>query len=377
MSKLYRILAVNPGSTSTKVAVFENERQIFSQNVSHDPAVLKNYPEFQDQLPYRKETIEDALQKANIDLAGIDVYASRGGGMVPCPGGTYEIDDKLVADAAIGASGAPHNAQLGSQICYAYAQRYGGKPAFVVNPPDVDEYCTLARYSGLSDIYRSSHVHALNQKEMAIRYCEKAGITYTDVNLIVCHIGGGISIAAHQNGRMIDSNDLIGGEGPMMPTRTGSLPAIPLVKLAYSGKYTERELINRINKNGGLIDHLGSADAIEVEKRIAEGDEKAREVYDAMIYQIAKCIGASACVLKGEVEAIILTGGISHSKYVTKQLADYSSWIAPVEVMAGEYEMEALASGALRVMRGVEQAEKYTGIPVWSKPEVNVLAQTH
>ncbi|SBV99814.1 Butyrate kinase 2 [uncultured Eubacteriales bacterium] len=368
MDKVYRILAVNPGSTSTKTAVFENERQLFSQNVHHDAEKLKEFPEFQDQLPYRKETIEAALSGAGISLESIDVYVGRGGGLVPCLGGTYAVTERLVADASVGASGAPHPAQLGSQICWDYARRYG-KSAFVVNPPDTDEYSDLARVTGFSDLYRRSHVHALNHKEVALRYCAKARVKYDGVNLVVCHIGGGVSVAAHQGGRMVDSNDLIGGEGPMMPTRSGSLPAVPLVKLAYSGKYTERELITRINKNGGLIDHLGTADAIEIEKRIAAGDRKAKAVYDAMIYEIAKCVGACACAMKGEVEAILLTGGISHSKYVTAQLAAYTSWIAPVEVLAGEFEMEALAAGALRVMRGAEEARTYTGVPVWSQPE--------
>lgn len=368
MDKIYRILTVNPGSTSTKTAVFENEQVIFSQNVHHDADKLKEFPEFQDQLPYRKETIEAALDGAGIALESVDVYVGRGGGLVPCLGGTYSVTDRLVADASVGASGAPHPAQLGSQICWDYARQYG-KKAFVVNPPDTDEYSAMARVTGFSDLYRRSHVHALNHKEVALRYCNKVRMEYNKVNLIVCHIGGGISVAAHQAGRMVDSNDLIGGEGPMMPTRSGSLPALSLVKLAYSGKYTERELLTRINKNGGLIDHLGTADAIEIEKRIASGDEKAKAVYDGMIYQIAKAVGACACAMSGEVEAILLTGGISHSKYVTKQLADYTSWIAPVEVLAGEFEMEALAAGALRVVRGQEEAKCYTGTPIWSQPE--------
>lgn len=367
MSDFYRILAVNPGSTSTKVAVFENDREIFSKNVAHDAEALRQYPEFQDQLPYRRETIEAALNENGIELTSIDLFVGRGGGLVPCVGGTYTVTERLIADASVGASGAPHPAQLGSQICWAYARQYG-KRAYVVNPPDVDEYGHLARYTGLSGLYRRSHIHALNQKEVALRYCTGAGVKYEDVSLIVCHIGGGISVAAHRHGAMTDSNDLIGGEGPMMPTRAGALPAVSLVKLCFSGRFTEKELLVRINKTGGLIDHLGTADAIEVERRMVAGDVQAKEVYDAMIYQIAKSIGACACVLKGRVNAILLTGGISHSKYVTNQLADYARWIAPVEVMAGEFEMEALAAGALRVARGEEAPREYTGIPVWTAP---------
>lgn len=364
METIYRILLVNPGSTSTKVAVFENEKEIFSKNVSHDAARMKEFSEIQDQLSYRCETIEQALEAAGIQMDEIDLFVGRGGGLVPLVGGTYEVNDILLKDASAGKAGAPHPAQLGSQICAGYARRYG-KRAFVVNPPDVDEYSELARITGFSDLYRASHIHALNQKEVAHRYCHKAGLSYNDTNLIICHIGGGISVAAHKQGEMVDSNDLLGGEGPMMPTRSGAMPAVPLVKLCYSGRYTEKEMLTRINKTGGLIDHLGTSDAVEVEKRIEAKDEKAKLIYDAMIYQIAKSVGMCAAVLSGDVSAIILTGGISNSKYVTKMLGEYVNWIAPVEVMAGEFEMEALAAGALRVVRGEEEAKIYTGIPVW------------
>lgn len=298
MEKGYRILVINPGSTSTKVAVYDNDNEIFNKNVSHDAEKLKEFGEIQNQLNYRKETIEAELQSAGISLNDIDIFVGRGGGLLPLKGGTYEV-------------------------------------------------------------------HALNQKEVALRYCKSNGKKYEEVNLIVCHIGGGISVAAHEKGNMIDSNDLLGGEGPMMPTRSGSLPAVPLVKMCFSGKYTEKDILNRINKSGGLIDHLGTSDARDIEKRIESGDKRAKLVYDTMIYQIAKSAGACAAALKGEVEAILLTGGISHSKYVTTNLKEYLDWIAPVVVMAGEFEMEALAAGALRVLRGEEEAKEYTGIPVW------------
>lgn len=364
MKKVYRILAINPGSTSTKIAVFYNEKEIFSQNVSHDVEKLKEFGEIQNQLDYRKKTIEAELNSAGISLKDIDIFVGRGGGLLPLKGGVYEVTDKLLEHAAQAKAGAPHPAQLASQICARYVEEYGGR-AFVVNPPDVDEYCDLARITGFSDIYRASHVHALNQKEVALRYCKKIGRKYEEVNLIVCHIGGGISITAHEKGNMIDSNDLLGGEGPMMPSRSGSLPAVQLVKMCFSGKYSEKDILNRINKAGGLTDHLGTSDARVIERRIEAGDKRAKLVYDAMIYQIAKFAGACAAALKGKVEAILLTGGISNSKYVTSKLKDYLEWIAPVEIMAGEFEMEALAAGALRVMRGEEEAKEYTGIPVW------------
>jgi butyrate kinase len=367
MSGKYRILAVNPGSTSTKVAVFEDDKEALSVNVSHDTAKLKEFAEIQDQLPYRVETIEKVLEESGVDIKSIAVFVGRGGGLAPVPGGTYEVNSALLADAAAARSGAPHPAQLASQICASYVKKYGGR-AFVVNPPDVDEYAELSRITGLEGLYRPSHIHALNQKEVGLRYAAKVDKPYEELNLIIAHIGGGISVAAHQKGKMIDSNDLLGGEGPMMPSRSGALPAVPIVKLCFSGKYKEKEILDRINKTGGLTDHLGTADVIEIQKRIENGDKYAELIYDAMIYQIAKSIGSCACSLKGRVDAIILTGGISNSVYLTNRLVEYTGWIATVEVMAGEFEMEALAAGALRVMRGMEDGKVYTGVPVWTPP---------
>jgi butyrate kinase len=288
----------------------------------------------------------------------------RGGGLVAVKGGAYLVTDRLLEDARKGMAG-QHPAQLASQICALYLKEYGGK-AYIVNAPDVDEYDEIARVSGLKDIFRQSHTHALNQKEIAIRYCEANGLLYDATNLILAHIGGGISVTAHHNGKMIDGNDIIKGEGPMTPTRAGTLPTLDLMKMCYSGKFSEKEMKDRLSKNGGLIDHLGTADAREIEKRIGDGDGYARIVYDAMIYQIAKNIGSCAVTLQGKVEAIILTGGISNSKYMTDRIKEYTHWITKVVVMPGEFEMEALAAGALRVAQGKETAHEYDGIPVWT-----------
>lgn len=363
MENIIKILAINPGSTSTKVGVFENEKGIFSTNISHDAEKLKEFKEVQDQLDYRSKVIEEELNKAGISLKAIDVFVGRGGGLVPVEGGVYKVTESLLQDARIGMSG-QHPAQLASQICAQYADKYNGK-AFVVNPPDTDEFQDIARITGLKGIYRESRVHALNQKEIALRYCKEKNQSYEEINLIICHIGGGISITAHSKGRMIDSNDIINGEGSMTPTRVGALPTVKLLKLCYSGKYSEKDLYNKLTKNGGLIDHLGTSDAREVEKLISKGDKYAKLVYDAMIYQIGKEVGSMAAVLKGNVDGIILTGGMSNSEYLVNSLKEYISWIAPITVMAGEFEMEALAAGALRVMQGVEEAKEYTGIPVW------------
>lgn len=363
MEKTIKILAINPGSTSTKVGVFENEKEIFSANITHDAEKLKEFKEVQDQLDYRSKVVEEELVNAGIDLNTIDVFVGRGGGLVPIEGGVYKVTERLLQDARIGTSG-QHPAQLASQICARFVEKYKGE-AFVVNPPDTDEFHDLARVTCLKGLYRESRIHALNQKEIALRYCKEKNLSYDDINLIICHLGGGISVTAHHKGKMIDSNDIINGEGSMTPTRVGALPTVKLLKLCFSGKYTEKELYTKLTKNGGLIDHLGTSDAREVEKRISEGDKYAKLVYDAMIYQIGKEVGSMAVVLKGKVDGIILTGGMSHSDYIVSTLKEYVSWIGPITVMAGEFEMEALAAGALRVMRGGEEAKEYTGIPVW------------
>jgi butyrate kinase len=360
----FRILAINPGSTSTKIAVFEDEREILVRTVQHDADVLRQFPDVQDQLGYRKDTVERELEAEGISLADIDIFVGRGGGLVSVKSGAYLVTDRLLEDARKGMAG-QHPAQLGSQICDLYVKEYGGV-AYVVNSPDVDEYDDISRISGLSDIYRQCHVHTLNQKEIALRYCRANEVDYYRTNLIICHIGGGISVTAHRQGRMVDGNDIIRGEGPMTPTRAGALPTLDLFKLCYSGKFTEKEMKDRLSKNGGLIDHLGTANATEIEERIARGDNHAKLVYDAMVYQIAKSVGSCAVTLGGDVRAIILTGGISNSNYVIETIRGYIDWIAPLVVMAGEFEMEALAAGALRVARGQEEVNIYTGSPVWS-----------
>lgn len=363
MGKVYKILAVNPGSTSTKIGIFENTQEIYSKNISHSADDLKLFKEVQDQLEYRKKVVEEEILAQGLTLADFDVFVGRGGGLVPIKGGVYAVGPKLLEHASIGTSG-QHPAQLASQICGAFAAKQG-KPAFVVNPPDVDEFEEISRITGMKGLYRESRIHALNQKEIALRYCAEHNQKYQESNLIICHIGGGVSVTAHKEGRMIDSNDIINGDGPMTPTRTGGLPAVPLLKMCFSGKFSEKELYNIISKNGGLVDHLGTADAIEVQKMIENGDKYAELVFNAMIYQIAKYVGSCAVSLKGKAEAIILTGGISHSKYLVEKLQEYLDWIAPLTVMAGEFEMEALAAGALRAVTGQEGILEYSGEPVW------------
>lgn len=358
----YKIFAINPGSTSTKITMFDGD-EVFSKNVSHDAEKLKEFKEISDQFDYRKETILEELAEAGISLEGVDAFSARGGGLVNVEGGVYRVGEKLLEHARVGYT-IKHPAALGAQLADAFCKEYGGR-AFVVNPPDVDEFSDVARVTGLKGVYRESRIHALNQKEIGIRYAESKGMKYGDMNLIICHIGGGISVTAHKKGLMVDSDDIANGDGPMAPTRCGQLPVREVVNMCYSGKYTEKEMRDKITKTGGLVDHLGTSDAREVRSMMDAGNQYAALIYDAMIYQIGKTAGAMAAALCGSVDGIILTGGISHDDYLVEKLAEMIGFIAPVTVMAGEFEMEALAAGAMRVLAGEEQAKEYTGNPVW------------
>lgn len=362
--KEYKIFAINPGSTSTKIALFEGDREVFHENITHEAAALKKFPRIMDQLPYRKQAILEALKKAGKSLKGVDAFVGRGGGLVSVVGGTYPVNARMIEDQRVRPT-VQHPAILGAQLAHEFVQEYGGQ-AFIVNPPDVDEFCDVARLTGLKGLYRESKLHALNQKEVGIRYAKSIGKKYAEMNLIICHIGGGISVTAHQQGKMIDSNDIAQGDGPMAPTRCGALPVKDVVRMCYSGKFTEKDMYQKITKNGGLVDHLGTSDAREVGKMIASGNQYAKLVYDAMIYQIAKQAGAMAAALEGKVDGIILTGGISYDPYVDAELTRKLRFIAPVTVMAGEFEMEGLASGAIRVLTGEEEPREYTGVPCWN-----------
>lgn len=354
----YKVFTVNPGSTSTKIALFQGEKNLFSANVSHDAKVLSKYKTLSEQLEYRKSTIEQLLQENQVDLEGMDACVGRGGGLLAMEGGTYEIDD-LVLDHSINAkNGVIHPAGLGPSIAYEFAQKYQAK-AFTVNPPDVDELQDLARMTGIKGIYRGVHLHALNLKETAIRHAESMGKRYEECNFIVCHIGGGISISAHRAGRMVDGFDIVGGEGPMAPTRCGSVAVADLLKYAEDKDIkTVKQLCTR---SGGFVSHLGISDAIEITDRAANGDQYAEMLWNTMIYQIEKCIGSMAAVLHGKVDGILLGGGMVHSKDLVNQITETCEWIAPVSAYPGEFEMEAMAAGAVRVIDGKEKAKKYTG----------------
>lgn len=363
MKNKFYVLAINPGSTSTKIGLFENSDVIFKMNIDHSIKDLEPFPDIKDQYEFRLQTIIDVLEKKNIDINKIDAFAGRGGSLQCCQGGTYEINDLMYRDASE-MKIVKHPSALGVVIAKNLGDKYG-KPSFCVNPPDVDEFILEARITGVPGIYRESRIHALNQKEIAIRYAKKINKNYNDLNLIVCHMGGGISIAAHRKGKMIDCNDIVNGDGPMAPTRSGFLPAKSVLKMCTSGKYSEQEIKNLIGKNGGLMAHLGTNDIRIVHEMIDGGNKKAKIILDAMIYQIAKQIGAMYASLKGNCSAIIITGGIANDKYVIRRIKNYCKTMAKISVMPGEFELEALAAGVVRVLSLKEKPVVYTGEPVF------------
>lgn len=359
----WRVLVINPGSTSTKVGLFDGERAVFTVNVAHEASELAKFAGVSDQLPYRVGLIEQALAENGVELASIDAFVGRGGGLLPLPGGTYEVDDVLLDHATRGANGVQHPAQLGPQIAHAFAGRVG-RPAFVVNPPDTDELCDEARMTGVRGVYRHVHLHALNLKETAIRHAASTGRAYEECRFVVCHIGGGISVSAHDRGRMVDGADIVGGEGPMAPTRCGALPVAEVLDYLDAGHATA-DVRRMCMKTGGFVDLLGTSDALEVSRRAEAGDEACRRAWDAMVYQICKEIGAMAAALGGNVDGILLGGGMVHNKGLVCAIEKRCGWIAPVFAYPGEFELEAMAAGARRVLDGDEEPLRYTGKSVF------------
>jgi len=350
------ILTINPGSTSTKVSVFKDEEEIKSYKIYHKDEELKKFKRIIDQYDYRLNLITDWLEKENIPVESLRAVVGRGGILRPIPSGTYLVTEKMIEDLRIGI-GAEHAANLGGILAKGIADK-ANIPAFIVDPVSVDEFEDVARISGLKEIERKSQIHALNIKAVSHRRAKELNRDLKELNFIVAHLGGGISVAPVRGGRMIDVNNA-SEMGPFSPERTGSLPVGDLVKMCYSGKYTLEEMKEKIKGKGGLVSYLGTVDAKEVERRIAEGDKYAKLIYDAMIYQIGKEIGMMATVLKGKVDNIILTGGLAHSEYLVENLKDMISFIAEVIVYPGEDEMKALNQGALRVLSGKEESKIY------------------
>ena len=362
-SKTYRILIINPGSTSTKLSLFENEKNLFTTDVFHDSSVLRTFPTINDQLDYRMDVVNGFLKENGIDLTGIDAIVGRGGGCYSVTSGIYSIDDRLIQDTKEAKGGLYHASMLGVQMADVLHRQYGGI-MLMMDPPVVDELCDLARITGVKGVYRRTASHALNLKETARRHAASLGRRYEDCNFIVCHIDGGITITAHEKGRMIDANDGGVGEGPFTPTRMGSMAVTDL--LHCCSDKTPEELQALCSQAGGFSSHFGTSNSDTVHRMVEEGDPGAVRVWNAMIYQIIKWIGSMSTVLKGKVDGILLTGGLLRFEDVADQIRESCAWIAPVSVYPGEFEQEAMAAGALRILRGEEAAKTYPGKPVWS-----------
>ncbi len=360
--RIYRLLVINPGSTSTKAALYENEKCLMETNVFHDAPLLLSFPTVNDQLEFRKKVILDYLQENGVDPASIDVWIGRGGSCYPLTGGTYRITDKLVEDTRNMAGGVEHPANLGVQLAKEFCDEYGGQ-MFTVDPPKVDEFWDLARMTGIKGVYRKSSLHALNLKGTAREYASSIRKRYEDLNLIVCHIDGGISISAHVKGRMVDGNDIAGGDGPFTPTRIGSVAAADM--LSWLEDHDMSEAKKLCTRSGGFVSHFGTSDKRKVWKMVEDGDSRARRVWDAMIYQICKCIGAMAAAMEGRVDAIVMGGGLCNFQDLTDQILKRCGWIAPIKIYHEEFEHRSLVAGALRVLRGQEEAKIYNGKPVW------------
>lgn len=351
------ILSINPGSTSTKLGLFDGDEVIVTENINHKIEEIEAHENILDQDRLRLEYILDFLKKNQIEIQMLKAVVGRGGLLKPIPGGTYLVNENMIKDIKKNKTEV-HASNLGAILARQLAEK-AGCPAFIVDPVIVDELAPLARYSGMPGLERRSVFHALNQKAVAKKYASQSGKSYDELSLIVAHLGGGISVGLHHKGRVIDVNNALGGEGPFSPNRAGGLPSFDLVELCYSGKYSFAEIHERLLKKGGLAGYLGTNDLREVIKMTDKGNEEAAEVLKAMIYQIAKEIGSLAPVLEGKIDAIIITGGIAYSELVVKSLEKMVSFIGPVVIYPGEEELAALAAGAYRVITGEEKASIY------------------
>ncbi len=361
--KTYRIFVINPGSTSTKFSMFENETCLFTEDVFHDSSVLLTFPTINDQLSYRMAVIREYIREKNIDLRGIDAIVGRGGGCYSILGGVYNIDERLIRDTREAKGGLYHSSMLGVQMAKELHDEYGGL-LLMMDPPVVDELCDLARVTGVRGVYRTAICHALNLKETARRHARSIGKKYEDCNLIVSHIDGGISVTAHKNGRMIDGNDAGGGEGPFTPTRMGTMAVTDVI--GALGDRTHAELKALCSQAGGFTSHFGTSNSDIIHAMVEQGDPRATRVWQAMIYQVCKTIGSMAVALEGKVDGIVLTGGLLRFDDVLADIRRRCEWIAPVTAYPGEFEQEAMAAGAMRVLTGEEEALTYSGKPVWN-----------
>lgn len=350
-------LIINPGSTSTKIGVFEDETLLFEETLRHSTEEIARYASIFEQKDFRKKIITDLLDSKNFDMKSLNVIVGRGGMLKPIPGGTYAVTDGLLEDLKIGKQG-QHASNLGGILAREIGDELG-VPSYIVDPVVVDELMPIARYSGVPELPRTSVFHALNQKAVAKRYAKETGKSYEGLRLIVVHMGGGVSVGAHEYGRVVDVFNALDGDGAFSPERAGAVPSGALIKMCFSGDYTEKEVYGKVVGKGGFNAYLGTNDMREVTKKVNEGDAHAKEVKEAFLLQVAKDIGSMACVLNGKVDQIIVTGGIAYGAEVIEALKERAGWIAPFTVYPGEDELLALAQGAIRVMNGEEKAMEY------------------
>ena len=354
---MYKILAINPGSTSTKITVYENENLVFKKSIKHSTELIQSFDRVYDQFQFRKQAILDTLKEQDISIDSLSAIVGRGGMLKPIEGGTYLVNDEMIEYMKQAPRG-EHASNLGCVIAKDLADPYN-IPAFIVDPVAVDEMNDIARYTGMPLIKRQSLFHALNQKAVALKAANLLDKKYTELNLIVAHLGGGISVGVHEKGRVIDVNNALDGDGPMSPERSGGVPLGPLYKMALSGQYTLKEIQRMNYGNGGLVAHLGTNDGLEIQRRIEQGDQQAKLMVEVMCYQIAKEIGSCATVLMGNVDAIVITGGLAYDKFIINKIKERVSFISQILVFPGEDEMEALTFGALRVLRKQENHKVY------------------
>ena len=363
MEKTIKMLIINPGSTSTKVSYFENEENRFTQSIFHDAPVLLQYPTTNDQLPMRRRVIEEFLRSRGIAPEDIDVFVGRGGCAYSQGAGVMEIDRQLVEDTAADVGGSDHPAKLGVMLAWELGRKYGGS-MYTVNPTNVDELWDYARPTGIAGLYRRAQTHVLNQKGIAAIHAKTLGKPYEELNLIVCHIDGGITVTAHRQGRMVDSTEGAGGDGPFTPTRLGSIPVMEVLKYLDEGHTTE-EMRGMLSRSGGFVSHFGTSDSDRIHAMVDAGDPKACLIWNTMIYQLCKSIGQMAAVLEGKVDGILLTGGLVRFGDIVEGVRARCGWIAPITVYPGECEQEAMATAVLEVLRREKAALTYTGKPVF------------
>ncbi|MCX6278232.1 MAG: butyrate kinase [Bacteroidetes bacterium] len=353
-----RVLAINPGSTSTKIAVYHNIEPIFLKNIKHTTEELAPFAKITDQFEFRKNIILQQLKDADMQINDLQAVVGRGGLLKPIPSGIYKVNEAMIADLKNSPLG-EHASNLGGLIAHDLVKSMPNASAYIVDPIVVDEFDDIARISGHPLLQRISIFHALNQKAVAREYAKSTHRKYEDLNLIVVHLGGGITIGAHQKGRVIDVNQGLDGEGPFSPERTGTLPVGDLVRLCFSGKYSLKEVQKMVKGEGGLVAYLGTNNAYDFEKIVDAGDKNAELIYHAMAYQIAKYVGEMFTVLKCEVDAILITGGIAYDKGFVNWIQERVYKLAPVHVFPGEDEMKALAINGLMVVRGELEVKEY------------------